>query len=146
MITTLTTVVTLTHGIVPFISPGNPWENTSPLGEALRNEIRALHSLHQLALAVEKANSVDNSQTRGGSKRTNSLDSVTSRFLNQFKKRSAKTQLRKQRTYNRYDAVVYLRPDMQLLHPLPIQLLSLYQQTLLVCAILLIPCRLLISV
>ena len=58
--------------------------------------MRALHSLHQLALAVQAADT----QAR----RNASLP----------------------HTARPYDAVIFLRPDVALLHPLPVRLLELF--------------------
>lgn len=70
--------------------------------QALRNEVRALHSLQHLVLAVQAADA--QAQAEPGS------TSLPGR---------------------RYDAVIFLRPDVALLHDLPVRLLGLFPRDVL---------------
>lgn len=99
--------------IVKYATQGDPWDNGL---ESLRNHLRALNSLFHLSRMVELANSdpfhCKTLLSRGGA------DSRAARRSHELS--------------CRFDAVIFIRPDVLYAHYLPVELLSHFRSALFV--------------
>jgi hypothetical protein len=149
-----------------YAKKGDPWENDL---FSLKNHVRALHSLHQLAVAVENKQFGPSKHVKNKEKESREKDLIyeiseseklgyyrsKKRLLNNENTDTEYTNFNTNSTeddtdgavtgeiiINRntttlekskpYDAVIFLRPDVRFISDIPVQLLSLYPDTLFV--------------
>ena len=126
-----------------YANKGDPWNNDL---SSLKNHVRALHSLHQLSLAVEskKFQSTDFSGIRSpsSSEESDNLfgDNFSRMMLNDGSKKTDteiyETIINRENVNNTdfksYDAIIFIRPDVRFISDVPVKLLSHYPDTLFV--------------
>jgi hypothetical protein len=132
-----------------FASQGDPWNNNL---DSLRNHIRALYSIYQLACAVEHIHNTNDSSRsvfqvnlEGSIGENNAtITTNTSHAENKNQIVSTTTWLNLKHiseneshtnydvAHTKYDAIIFARPDVDFLSNIPIRLLEVHRDTIFV--------------